>query len=219
MVKAMNETPDIQTPVSSNTWDMAQDEMLSALVDGELSADDLTRLMATGGELTSSWSCYQLIGDALRGSDATRPARSSCVAAIMAHIHDEAPVLPIAVPEPARVRGLAANDAVFRWRLVAGLASLAAVGVLTWQVMSQPTPLPGPQLVQMPVAPAPVVASLAPAAAEPVSNEVVVSGGMGPVIRDAQLDELLAAHRQLGGSALQMPAGFMRNATFESPQR
>ena len=40
------------------------------------------------------------------------------------------------------------------------------------------------------------------------------------MIRDPQLDELLAAHRQLGGaSALQMPAGFLRNATFEGPTR
>ena len=33
-------------------------------------------------------------------------------------------------------------------------------------------------------------------------------------------DELLAAHKQLGGnSALQMPAGFLRNATFEGNAR
>ncbi len=40
------------------------------------------------------------------------------------------------------------------------------------------------------------------------------------MIRDPRLDEFLAAHRQLGGaSALQMPAGFLRNATFEGPNR
>jgi sigma-E factor negative regulatory protein RseA len=40
------------------------------------------------------------------------------------------------------------------------------------------------------------------------------------MIRDARLDELLAAHRQSGGaSALQMPSGFLRNATFEGPAR
>jgi sigma-E factor negative regulatory protein RseA len=34
------------------------------------------------------------------------------------------------------------------------------------------------------------------------------------------LDQLLAAHQQFGGtSALQMPAGFVRNATFERPAR
>ena len=40
------------------------------------------------------------------------------------------------------------------------------------------------------------------------------------MLRDARLDELLAAHKQFGGiSALQMPAGFLRNATFENPAR
>jgi sigma-E factor negative regulatory protein RseA len=125
----------------------------------------------------------------------------------MARIKDEVPPLPVVLPEPARVRGVAANDGVFRWKLVAGLASLAAVGVLTWQVVAQQPSSTGPQLAAAPVAP------------EPASSEVVVSGSMGPVIRDQQLDDLLAAHRQLGGSALQMPAGFLRNATFETPQR
>ncbi|MHB8949586.1 MAG: sigma-E factor negative regulatory protein, partial [Rhodoferax sp.] len=36
------------------------------------------------------------------------------------------------------------------------------------------------------------------------------------MIRDPQLDALLAAHKQFGGtSALQGPAGFLRNATFD----
>jgi sigma-E factor negative regulatory protein RseA len=35
------------------------------------------------------------------------------------------------------------------------------------------------------------------------------------MLRDPQLDALLAAHRQFGGtSALQMPSGFLRNATY-----
>jgi sigma-E factor negative regulatory protein RseA len=49
----------------------------------------------------------------------------------------------------------------------------------------------------------------------------VLAGGQGGLmIRDPNLDEFLAAHRQLGGaSALQTPAGFLRNATFEGPTR
>ena len=40
------------------------------------------------------------------------------------------------------------------------------------------------------------------------------------MLRDARLDELLAAHKQFGGtSALQMPAGFLRNATFDGADR
>lgn len=219
MVNAMNESPDMQAPVTTSTQDNALDELLSALADGELSADELARLMAAGEPLAASWSSYQVIGAALRGGGSAVPARESCVTAVMARLRDEVSPLSVAVAEPARVRGVAANDAVFRWKLVAGLASLAAVGVLTWQVVSQPSPAAGPQLAQLPSAPSPVVATAAPATGDPGANEVVVSGGLGPVIRDPQLDELLAAHRQMGGSALQMPAGFLRNATFETPQR
>jgi sigma-E factor negative regulatory protein RseA len=40
------------------------------------------------------------------------------------------------------------------------------------------------------------------------------------MIRDPRLDELLAAHKQFGGaSALQQPAGFLRNATFQPAGR
>jgi sigma-E factor negative regulatory protein RseA len=40
------------------------------------------------------------------------------------------------------------------------------------------------------------------------------------MLRDPRLDQLLAAHRQSGGaSALQVPSGFLRSATFEVPGR
>jgi sigma-E factor negative regulatory protein RseA len=52
---------------------------------------------------------------------------------------------------------------------------------------------------------------------EPQSREAAAAPAM---LRDSRLDELLAAHKQFGGtSALQMPAGFLRNATFDSAQR
>jgi sigma-E factor negative regulatory protein RseA len=40
------------------------------------------------------------------------------------------------------------------------------------------------------------------------------------MLRDARLDELLAAHRQFGSAtAIPMPAGALRNAAFEAPAR
>jgi sigma-E factor negative regulatory protein RseA len=45
------------------------------------------------------------------------------------------------------------------------------------------------------------------------------NGGL-VMIRNPKLDELLAAHQQLGGAgALQMPASFVRQATFEPQGR
>jgi sigma-E factor negative regulatory protein RseA len=49
---------------------------------------------------------------------------------------------------------------------------------------------------------------------------VTADTSAGPMMRDARLDELMAAHRQVGGnSALQVPAGFLRNATYEGAAR
>ena len=59
-------------------------------------------------------------------------------------------------------------------------------------------------------------------AAAPAAPVVAVADAEGQqvMIRDPRLDELLAAHKQFGStSALQMPAGFLRNATFETPGR
>jgi sigma-E factor negative regulatory protein RseA len=47
-------------------------------------------------------------------------------------------------------------------------------------------------------------------------DAVLVASPQGVIVRDARLEELLAAHKQVGGnSALQMPSGFLRNPTFE----
>jgi len=131
------------------------------------------------------------------------------------------PVSPVVT---AQVRGAAANDPVMRWKMAAGLASLAAVVAVSWSVM-QGASVPGgpavsgPQLAQVapPTDPAkPVVAD-----SDTGSTNVAVNTGQGILIRDARLEQMLAEHRQYGGmSALQMPAGFLRNATYDTaPQR
>lgn len=213
MVMPMNESHNMHTPDTPIDPSLV-DEMLSTLVDGELSAADLERLFASHKALGASWSSYHLIGEVLRGSSAgLAPARADRVAGVMARVAQEPrPVLTSATPVVAQAGLPAANDALFRWKLVAGLASLATVGVLAWQMVAQTTPAAGPQLAVAPLG--------APAPVGPAATEVVVPGELGPVIRDARLEELMAAHRQLGGaSALQMPAGFLRNATFETPPR
>ena len=195
-------------------------EQLSALVDGELGADAASALwQEDGAEVCAAWARYQVIGDALRGS-ASQAADGARVAAIMQRVRQEraiatpAPVVPVVV---AVNRAEAANDAVFRWKMVAGFASLAAVVAVAWNMagVGGASGAAGPQLAQLPPQVAPVAA--APAAAVP--PPVVVAGEQGPVLRDPRLEELMAAHRQAGGmSALQMPAGFLRNAAFDLPE-
>jgi len=198
----------------------------SALVDGEIEAAELNALLLAFDEQAdacSSWHCYQLIGEALRG--ATPLVCAVSPQAFLAGIQTRLRAEPLAQARPeigasvAHVRAPAANDAVFRWKWVAGVASLAAVMAVSWSVLrgapsGHSGTAVGPQLALTQPAAAPVALAAAPTA-------VLVHTAQGLVIRDARLEELLLAHRQHGGmSALQMPAGFLRDATFDAaPQR
>jgi sigma-E factor negative regulatory protein RseA len=105
-----------------------------------------------------------------------------------------------------------ANDNSFRWKLLAGVASLAAVAAVSWGLIGGRLNLAdAPQMAQADNAQPQSVQSLS---ATPLAEQPQV------MIRDPHLDALLAAHKQFGGTtALQMPAGFLRNATFEGPGR
>lgn len=195
------------------------DERLSALVDGEVQPSELDELLSSleQDELQQA-DClrYQLIGDLMRNA---RPARNVpphvLLSAVRARLR--ADVVPGEPVSPVRTATQAANDSVFRWKLVAGLASVAAVMAVGWSLIgvAPGASAPGAQLAQLDSVKPVAVAVL------PASESVVVNTAQGPVIRDARLEELLAEHRQYGGmSALQMPAGFLRDATYQSaPQR
>lgn len=200
---------------------------LSAMVDGELEAGELDAMLESlEADALSSWHAYQVIGDVLRGHGeptGTRPA-AEFLAAVRIGLKDRDADLNGAPRLAAEtitsmsgpLRRDAANDAIFRWKLVAGFASLAAVLAVSWTVVSGSGSSgdAGAQLASN--APVSVATSTAPAVGAPVA----VSTGQGVVIRDAQLEALLAEHRQHGGmSALQMPSGFIRNATYESAGR
>lgn len=196
------------TPVARE----AVDEQLSALVDGELDVAAVAALWQADDDLVCArWARYQLIGDVLRGASPA-PADPARVAAIMQRVRQER-AAPVPLPVVGVNRMDAANDAVFRWKMVAGFASLAAVVAVAWNMAGSGglDGAAGPQLAQ-----APVPAQVVPAQA---AVPVVVAGEQGPVLRDPRLEELMAAHRQAGGlSALQMPAGFLRNAAFDPPE-
>jgi len=225
-------------------------DALSALVDGELDAASLQHLLTAfeaqpqaQEQGLRNWHAYHVIGDALRGSGmvlaSQRPGdflagvRERLRAEQGVRVAQEASVL---IPQQAGpARGAAANDAVFRWKMVAGFASLAAVMAVSWSVIGGSSPdaggrAAGSQLASSQSVPATTVAaqpvtapSAVPLAASAVpmpSREVVVNTGQGRLIRDARLEELLAEHRQHGGlSALQVPTGFIRGATYEAPGR
>lgn len=223
-------------PLSRQETDAIPPELaLSALIDGELEVahvDGLLTIAHRETDVLANWHSYLLIGDVLRGAGVVTAARppGDFLAGIRERLQSEATPLtqptlggltPVHAPHAVPTRAPAANDPLFRWKLVAGFASLAAVMAVSWTVLSgAPSGAGGasPQLAAAPAAaesPAP-----APTIATAPSTAVVVNTGQGPLIRDARLEELLAEHRQNAGmSALQMPTGFLRNATYDAAGR
>ena len=196
---------------------MNTQEMMSALADGQLRGEEFARAVqvaCSDPAAREAWQAYHLIGDVLRaGEGAAGVASDGFTRQLARRIAAEsaaAPDLIAARAQPVRATGTfdpqknAANDASFRWKMVAGVASLAAGAAIGWNAVGG---LGGkPEQAQL-------AATQSPAT-------VLAGSERGVMIRDARLDELMAAHRQLGGaSALPMPAGFLRNATFEGPAR
>ncbi len=194
-------------------------EMMSALADGQLHGEAFARCVeaaAADPDAREAWATYHLIGDVLRSGElaAAAPAGAFMDKLSARLALEPSPFAPgpavLQSPVRAAARREAANDGSFRWKMLAGVASMAAVAAVTWTFVTSPVaPLAQPQLAAAPVA--------APAAAPAT---VLAGSERGVMIRDPRLDELMAAHRQFGGgNALQMPAGFLRNATFEGPAR
>jgi len=190
---------------------MNSGEMISALADGEVQGETLSRALQSleaDRELQFTWETYHLVGDVLRSADLAAGGPSAAFLARLRPAIAEARVEPaLAVAHPvipvAGRRAAAANDG--RWKIAAGLASVAAVLAVGWNLVGVGlSPAAQPQLA---VAPAP-------------ATPVLAAGERSVMLRDARLDELLAAHRQFGSpTAIPMPAGALRNAAFEAPAR
>ena len=224
-----------------NHTQQAVREQISALADGSLQGEDFSRVagaIAVDDALRSTWRTYHVIGDVLRSGE---HAPCSDSAAFMARFQQRmaaeaapstaqkpaTPAVPSAVLQQqtaARavkvVAAEAANEPVFRWKLVAGAASLAAVAAIGWNLVSIGTAPAGMQMAQQQ---APQIQQQPVQVASRVEATPVVAGSIGNseaqiMLRDPRLDVLLEAHRQTGGAS-QMPSGFLRNATFDGPSR
>jgi sigma-E factor negative regulatory protein RseA len=195
--------------------EMRTQEMVSALADGELRGDAFARAVdvaASDGDARDAWHAYHLIGDVLRSGEAgAGSVPDRFLTRLQERLREEAhPAAAAVSPDALRVavavsqqpRPAAANDGNFRWKVLAGVASLTAIGTVAWSLSGAPVNGGTAQL------------------ARADGPAVLANTQRGVMIRDARLDELLAAHRQMGGaSVLPAPAGFLRNAAFEGPAR
>lgn len=190
-------------------------ELLSALVDGELHGEALEQALACAesSEGCASWELYHLVGDVLRSPDLAHHSQHDLLSSLRVQLAQEPPlklassqleqvavgVEQIAAPVVA-LRDPAANSSVFRWKVAAGFASVAAVAALSWNLMGGSLAPQGAQLASVPAG---------------MSTPVVVATEEGDVLRDPRLDALMASHQQHASRAsLQTPAEFLRNASF-----
>jgi len=201
-----------------------QAELISALVDGQLRGDEfgcaVDHLLAAE-DARDAWDTYHRVGEVMRSGRLQLPAHDPAFVRRLRQkiASDDTEFVAVddllirAESQKSSLPVRAANDPW--WRRVAGLASVALVGVLAWQgyqfMGERGLPVAASQLAQMP----------AQSTASSSSAVLAVGSEAAQVmLRDSRLDALLAAHRQFGGtSALQMPSGFLRNATFEEGNR
>ena len=201
---------------------MQQGECISALVDGELpdaAWPQTLDALQHQAQARAAWADYHLLREALQDGqvpvstdDAVFMARLRQALAQPAAPVDASPPLiaPMAVPlKPLPQHS--ANDA--HWKRWATLASLCAVAVLAWQAVP-PTPGASPAaLAQAPAAPTPAATGVL--VLTPLEHEPIFAATQPVMVRDARLDAVLASQR----AATPSPSAFVRNATFEVPQR
>jgi sigma-E factor negative regulatory protein RseA len=202
--------------MAMGTFDRSAKERLSALADGEIDgAEPASACAAWAGsaEARQDWHAWHLIGDVLRSEDlASDPRRDrQLCAAIRARLQQE-PVVLAPSPAAAPRRG--------RWA-VGGAMAAGFVLVVGAYTLLRPNDGASPTVVaQADRAPAGAVIAADTPVPTPSQEpgEVVVTDLR--LIRDAQLDRYLAAHKQFSGtSALGVPSAFLRSATLDTASR
>ncbi len=179
------ESISTQLPIGSRS------EQLSALIDGEwLDEAGMSRFFTGWSpEEQATWECLHLIGDTLRSEElALEPAVSArFLRNFSARFASEPHVLTPALPLAARLRR----------RAVPVVAAAAALATLSWIVVPQLQRMMdgAPSDAQM------VVTSVAPDALQRVAVARAPAHSVGQpaainIIRDANLDQYLEAHRQ-----------------------
>lgn len=210
----------------------AQDDALSALVDGEADATlaaSVTAAWRDDAALRARWHRYQVIGDVLRSDELADCGHDAdFLQRLRTRLEQEPVVLapaPLATAPAAAPR--AAGGVLRRWArpaavaagfvMVAGVLTVTRVDPVSDGLGSAPTLAQGaaPALAAAP-APRLLVGPLPVAASEGVAPERVELAD-GVLLRDARLDQYLAAHEQFGAGSALGASGFLHSATHEGP--
>lgn len=198
-------------------------ERLSELLDGETRDADPAGACAAwrdDAEARRDWHAWHLISDVLRSDELASSADHDArfLSTLRTRLAGES------APTDANVVSLDAVRAArrpVRWMLPSAMAAglVLVVGTFTLVRPGQPVADPAAVLASADTS-APTPAPALPA------SERIVAAGEGRLVtdhrmlRDAQLERYLAAHKQFAGTtALGVPSAFLRSATVESPSR
>jgi sigma-E factor negative regulatory protein RseA len=186
------------------------EERLSALADGELDALELSALldaMDADPESLHHWTRLHAGMAAVRGEQVGAPSGEAAFwQSLQGKLETgarSAPLSAVMEAEHQQTRAEAANAPFWRLSRLASVAMLLMVGgvaAVLWPGQSE---------------------EQSRASVEPPHTELATtSTAAGVMLRDPQLDALMAAHQQMGGhSAWQGSPGFLRSATYERPAR
>jgi negative regulator of sigma E activity len=174
--------PSLRTPAAppaGNADDCGQ--RLSALLDGELDAQDCRALLERLGrddEACRRWALLNCVGDAMRSADVAACHSAGFISRVSAALEQEPTVLaPAALPQRSAVR---------RWLLPGAGAAAAAAVLIAVGLPSRQAASPEATIAKAPAAPATALVA-APAAV---------------IDRSPQLERYLAEHRELAEPTL-----------------
>jgi sigma-E factor negative regulatory protein RseA len=192
--------------MSANDAD-ARRQALSALADGQAdAAESACRAWREDAGARADWHTYQLIGEAMRSDDVRcAPQRDAQFLGRLRERLAAEPVVLAPTPESAPIARIARRNWAAPVAIAAGFAAVA--GVLVVMRMAAPDGAAADRSALISQA----ATASAPAAA---------AGTDAKLIRNAELDRYLAAHRQYSNSsALAVPGGAVRNAAAAAPGR
>ena len=201
MMKNSMKTEHLNPLIQLNELQRAQ---VSDLADGQLQGDAFAQAMAlmnASSHARAHWHSLHLVGDVLRGKTPVSSADGAdFLEKFRTNIAKE-PALQVASEDTLMKfdQAAASNEPFFNWKWAAGLSALAASVMLGLNLIGTTA-----------VAPATTGGQLAQ-----TSVPITVDRQAAVMLRNPQLDALIAAHNQIGGSsAFQMPSGFLRSATY-----
>ena len=197
---------------------------MSALADGELDPATSTAACAAWSQdvqLRADWHAWHLIGDVLRSEDlASDPRHDRAFSArLAARLKSEPVVLaPGAFATPSGRRFEHASPRG-RWTAAGAVAAGFVLVVGTFAVV-RPGDSPPAQVARNDAGASISAPAAAPPTVPQLSAQPVAVVADSKIIRDAQLERYLEAHKQFAGtSALGVPSAFLRSATVDSAAR